>query len=380
MPTEPRQVPVSPQPGAAGRHLHIHGIEEMPAGYDAEVAELFRDLRAATALSEMDLAARVGTRPEVVQALEQGAIYALPPWGETCRVVNAYGAILNLDVRPLLRRIYAQLEAGIVELQPKTMPDVPVMTPSENGDFGFASGNAAGRPNPLDIPWPPANAQPQPQPRPNARPNPQPAPQPQPQIRPNVQSAPPQPHPQWGNAQGQPHPQPQNAWPNAHPQAHPQPQAWPGNQPMPQAQRPAPPPAQRQPAPPQQPHPQADWRPAQQPPQRAVHPQPQGQPQPQPQAQPPKARPTPPPPLEVPQRPDFTPAAAAHAVEPEAKRGRPALLKWGLGALIISVVAFGLWFALSQAPGPSGLQSPTGTLDPDDPRSHKADKLPIPGG
>ncbi len=81
---------------------------------------------------------------DVVQALEQGALYALPPWPETCRVVNAYGALLNLDVRPLLRRIYAQLEAGIVELQPKPMPDVPVMTPPETGDFGFAPANAAG--------------------------------------------------------------------------------------------------------------------------------------------------------------------------------------------------------------------------------------------
>ena len=129
MPTEPRQVPVGPQPDAAARRLHIHGIKEMPAGYDAEVAELFRDLRSATALTEMDLATRLGTRPDVVQALEQGALYALPPWAETCRVVNAYGALLNLDVRPLLRRIYAQLEAGIVELQPKAMPDMPVMTP-----------------------------------------------------------------------------------------------------------------------------------------------------------------------------------------------------------------------------------------------------------
>src|SRR6187401_977954 len=109
---------------AAERRLHVHGIEEMPAGYDAEVAELFRDLRAASALSEADLAARLGTRADVVQALEQGALYALPPWAETCRVVNAYGALLNLDVRPLLRRIYAQLEAGIVELRPKAMPDV----------------------------------------------------------------------------------------------------------------------------------------------------------------------------------------------------------------------------------------------------------------
>ncbi|MGD9502153.1 MAG: helix-turn-helix domain-containing protein, partial [Methyloceanibacter sp.] len=134
----------------------------MPSGYDAEVAELFRDLRAATALSEMDLAARIGTRPEVVQALEQGALQALPPWAETCRVVNAYGSMLNLDVRPLLRRIYAQLEAGIVELQPKPFPEVPTLTPPDSDEFGFGSGAQSGAlsSNPLDIPWPPP---PQPQ-------------------------------------------------------------------------------------------------------------------------------------------------------------------------------------------------------------------------
>ena len=46
----------------------------MPAGYDAEVAELFRDFRAASNLSERDLAAKLATRVEVVQALEQGAL------------------------------------------------------------------------------------------------------------------------------------------------------------------------------------------------------------------------------------------------------------------------------------------------------------------
>src|SRR3990170_6101492 len=118
MPTEPRQVPVSPQPDAARRRLHIHGIKEMPAGYDAEVAELFRDLRAASNLSEVDLAATLATRPEVVQALEQGALYALPPWPETSRVVNSYGLLLNLDVRPLLRRIYAQIEPSMAGQDP----------------------------------------------------------------------------------------------------------------------------------------------------------------------------------------------------------------------------------------------------------------------
>ena len=48
----------------------------MPAGYDAEVAELFRDLRAASNLTETDLAQRIATPIEVVKALEQGAIIA----------------------------------------------------------------------------------------------------------------------------------------------------------------------------------------------------------------------------------------------------------------------------------------------------------------
>lgn len=374
MPTELRQVPTSPQPDAATRRLHIHGIREMPAGYDAEVAELFRDLRAAIALSEMDLAARLGTRPEVVQALEQGALYALPPWAETCRVVNAYGAILNLDVRPLLRRIYAQLEAGIVELQPRPIPDVPVMTPPEGNDFGFAQGNAQGgsKPNPLDIPWPPEPQAPFAQ---NARPNAQPAPAPQ-APWPNAQPQFP-PQAPWPNAQPQfpqqapwpnaaPPPQPQPAWPNA--QAHLQ--ARPG-QPMPQGPRPgvmpqrlaAPqaPPGRRAPQPRPQPFPQA---------------QPQPQPQPQPQGQPMRPRQAPRPELEA-QRVDFGPVPVPPPPEPEPKRGRPALLKWGLGALIVLIVAFALWFALSQAPHTSGLQSPTaGTLAPDDPRSRKADRLP----
>jgi hypothetical protein len=56
-------------------------------------------------------------------------------------------------------------------------------------------------------------------------------------------------------------------------------------------------------------------------------------------------------------------------------------LKWGLGALLISVVAFGVWFALSQAPdlsAPGIGNGESGTLDPDDPRSRKQDRLPTP--
>jgi hypothetical protein len=321
----PQQELVNPLPHAERRRLHIHGIKEMPAGYDAEVADLFRDLRAASNLTETDLAARISTPIEVVQALEQGALYALPPWPETCRVVNAYGTLLNLDTRPLLRRIYAQLEAGIVELKPKAMPDVPVMAPQGGGgDFRFGTGNAGQAQAPQPRAMPPAPAWP------------------------NGQQAAPRPQAPWpggapqfpqGGAGGAPGQAPQVPWPNGA-----------QNVPQPQA-RPA------QPSPP-----------AYQPPPQALPPDPQGF-QPDPQGfQPEHAAPL----------PDGD--ASMGEVEPAAARKKPGLLKWGLGALVASVVLVGLWMALgdSSDPGasPGGSSASDPVLDPDDPRSRKADRLP----
>lgn len=272
MPTE-RAPTRQPPDASAGRRLHIHGIKEMPAGYDAEVAELFRDFRAASNLSEADLAARLATRIEVVQALEQGALYALPPWAETCRVVNNYGLLLNLDVRPLLRRIYAQVEAGIVELGPKPMPDVPFMMPPEAREADFAV----------------------------APPPPQRAPA-------NRRQEPPPPRPHAGT---------RPAGPGPHADRRAQPRA--------------------------------------------------------PQAPPPRSAPRP---QAVP-----TPAAAAKPA-----RAPSALVKWGIVALLVLGLGFGVWMLLDEPNvfGPSTAQtgaSPAAKpLDPGDPRSRKADRLPSPNG
>lgn len=307
----------------------------MPAGYDAEVADLFRDLRAASGMSETDLAAQLATRLEVVQALEQGAIYALPPWPETCRVVSTYGTLLNLDVRPLLRRIYSQIEAGIVELAPKPMPDVPFMMPPQDGMRDSPSWPGHGGQRATE-PFPAVPRQPPPQPRqpmPDRRPPPQPGGQAQaPQFRP------------------QPQARPQGAPPRGVPQHQPQPQGLRVQAPqraetlaLPQPHARAPQPAAPQPAPPSQ---------AGAPPQAA------------PQAKAAKKA---------------APAAAA-------KKGRRGLLKWGIALLLASAVAFGLWVWLAQpslfglfgsGATPSGDTAPV-TNDPADPRSRKGDRLPSP--
>src|SRR5262245_18455814 len=164
MPTEPTRAPGSSPETSDGRRLHIHGIKEMPAGYDAEVAELFRDLRAASNLSEADLAATLATRTEVVQALEQGALYALPPWAETSRVVNSYGLLLNLDVRPLLRRIYAQIEPSAMAQEsfaappPQPAPPPQVTQPRSPLDIPFESEIRSTQPQPYAEPPRPAQA------------------------------------------------------------------------------------------------------------------------------------------------------------------------------------------------------------------------------
>lgn len=393
----------------------------MPAGYDAEVAELFRDLRSASSLSESDLAQRLSTRVEVVQALEQGALYALPPWAETCRVVNGYGAMLNLDVRPLLRRIYAQLEAGIVELGPKPIPDVPVMAPPESNGLDqnpFASTKfepkydtnsfenpfqpgkgAAPKPSTQTPEWPEnpfAKSKPaQPQSGPQ---------QPQGQWPQGQQTASPQ-QTSWPAGPGSPFP---SAWPNAAQQAQPKPapQA-PPNGPMTQQQ-------------PQQQKPQVPWTakaPAQRP-QAPQQPQPQGQPpRPQPQPRPAQAKMPPQPPRPAPQpqadatfdgdwqqpgvpkhpteadleaawqqpaqskpqprpRPQAPPPPPLPVEEPEKPSRKRALLKWGIVLLLLAIMAGGGYLVLNHLKAPGGLQSSTpANLDPDDPRSRKADKL-----
>jgi hypothetical protein len=309
----------------------------MPAGYDAEVAELFRDLRSASGLTEQDLAAQLATRPEVVQALEQGALYALPPWPETYRVVATYGTLLNLDVRPLLRRIYAQVDAGVVGLAPKSMPDVPFMAPPQNVERDYQAQPTQATPQAPE----PLPAQPR-QPPP-----PQRAPQPAPDRR--APQRPPQ------SPQMQPPGQPQ-----AQPQQPPAPPQWPPQQRGAQAVAPK----RIPPQPPQLPL----SRPGQGMPREARGPAGPLPPQVKPALQP-RGTPLP---LE----------------EKPAKRRLPwkAIIKWGVVALVILGIAGGLWMWLAK-PGllGSGDKSPPAKstnkatpADPNDPRSRKADRLPGP--
>jgi transcriptional regulator with XRE-family HTH domain len=76
----------------------------------AEIGALFRDLRRILRLSLPELAARLGTRIDVVTALERGDIRRLPPWPETVRVVTGFTSLARIDPRPVLAIIRDHME------------------------------------------------------------------------------------------------------------------------------------------------------------------------------------------------------------------------------------------------------------------------------
>jgi hypothetical protein len=411
----------------------MHGIREMPAGFDAEVAELFRDLRLAANLDESQLADRLDTQVEVVQALEQGTLYALPPWPETSRVVTAYGQLLNLDVQPLLRRVYAQVEAGVIpEEMPSDSPqtlDFSGSDPYDNSDpYDLGSETYEFEPSPVQEPSPVHEPSPQgasnglypdePSPYGDQGGMPQQPPRPQ---QPQQNYAPPRPMPpqgaprQHGYPQGQPQGYPQGQRP---PQGMPDqrgpqrpmgpggqgpggqvPGQYPGQRPQ-QPPRPGGPPPQYRPQPggPQGMPPGGQQGRAQ--PGGQFRPQPGGAPQApggQMPPQPGHAAPPPPPPQDAawPEAEYAPPPEADFAGKDEKKAGR---LKKAIAMIVIVLAAiFVLWLLFSQVGslfgtggGPQeeigqSAEPPAGdaaTLDepadPNDPQNRKGDRLPVP--
>ena len=229
------------------------------------------------------------------------------------------------------------------------MPDVPVMAP-QSGAAGYG-GNAGQAPQPPAMPQPPVWPNGQGTPQQNATQPRSPQPQaPQPQA----------PRPQA--------PQPQAPRPQA-----PQPQAWPGGaSQFPQsAPGAAPPQAPQAPAWPNGPQaPKAQPRP--------YPPEPQEY-QPPPQGYAPEPGGYAPAPAEAPAHEDAM-FLGEPETEAEPKQKKPALLKWGIGALVAAVVLVGLWMALGDSSSDTGSSSGFNTsdpvLDPDDPRSRKTDRLP----
>src|SRR5262245_13925540 len=110
------------QPAAGSRDARARGLSRRAAGNDlgeppspagdAQLAHLFRNMRAAPRLTRAAIAQRLATTPATIEDLEMGAVTALPHWRETVRIVRSYCELLRLDPEPLLWRIQQLLRPG----------------------------------------------------------------------------------------------------------------------------------------------------------------------------------------------------------------------------------------------------------------------------
>ena len=121
----------SPENGAADRRVNIKGIKELPTGYDAEIGAIFCEMRRASQLNKEQLAEQFETDITTLDALETGALLALPDWPETSRVVMAYTEALGLDGRPILRRMANQLAPEAVARRPSEPSEFEAPVPRE---------------------------------------------------------------------------------------------------------------------------------------------------------------------------------------------------------------------------------------------------------
>jgi helix-turn-helix protein len=102
VPPPPPGGPLGPPGGSPGGH---------PGG-DAQIAKIFRNMRATLQASRETIARRLATTPAVIEDLENGSVASLPHWRETVRIVRTYCELLRLNPDPLLWRIDQLLRSG----------------------------------------------------------------------------------------------------------------------------------------------------------------------------------------------------------------------------------------------------------------------------
>jgi hypothetical protein len=135
-------------PAQAARPVHYaapHGdgvarAHASPPNYDEQLAQFFRQMRAAAALPPLMIAARLGADPAILSALENGDYLSLPPSQETARIVTAYGRMVGIDPNIALHRIQNLREAGGMPAAPMHgHPTTPNLA-SQNGHRGASTG------------------------------------------------------------------------------------------------------------------------------------------------------------------------------------------------------------------------------------------------
>ena len=120
-PPLPEQQPVLEQDRSALHNSVPAPVVDGPAAFkdevtpltssikDEQIGGLFLAMGRASQLSTFHLAQRLQTSTDIILALESGAIDLLPEWEELSQVVTAYTNFMNVDERPILRRLREKL-------------------------------------------------------------------------------------------------------------------------------------------------------------------------------------------------------------------------------------------------------------------------------
>ena len=90
---------------------------------DEQIGGLFLAMGRASQLSTFQLAQRLQTSTDIILALEAGAIDLLPEWEELSQVVSAYTNFMNVDERPILRRLREKLTEHYLTSMSQDHPD-----------------------------------------------------------------------------------------------------------------------------------------------------------------------------------------------------------------------------------------------------------------
>jgi DNA-binding XRE family transcriptional regulator len=103
---------MAPPPPPGARSGPPLGVPSGAPGRDAQIGQIFRNMRATLQASRETLARRLATTPGVIEDLENGSVASLPHWRETVRIVRSYCELLRLNPDPLLWRIDQLLRSG----------------------------------------------------------------------------------------------------------------------------------------------------------------------------------------------------------------------------------------------------------------------------
>src|SRR5215467_9956485 len=122
----------SPPPGLLGADA-----SEAAGWQDAQLGQIFRNMRLAMKVSRETIARRLATNTVCVDNFEARAVAALPHAKETVRIVRGYCELLRLNPEPILWRIRSGMQALADQARaaaPMPLPAAIVPTTASRSD------------------------------------------------------------------------------------------------------------------------------------------------------------------------------------------------------------------------------------------------------